>query len=164
MTPLSFMRTVRSPSDVADAIDIDVTPVMNMFIILIPFLVSMAVFTHLAIIEFSLPPNVGTGLDDSEGKPKLKLTIVVTPGYLAVTHGENMLDSIANIDGEYDLATLGRRLREHRDTTQIKDETVVAVRDRIRFKNVVRVMDLCREVGFEKIGLSSATESPEGEL
>ncbi len=158
------MRTVRSPSDVADAIDIDVTPVMNMFIILIPFLVSMAVFTHLAIIEFSLPPNVGTGLDDSEGKPKLKLTIVVTPGYLAVTHGENMLDSIANIDGEYDLATLGRRLREHRDTTQIKDETVVAVRDRIRFKNVVRVMDLCREVGFEKIGLSSATESPEGEL
>ena len=32
----------------AEVADLDVTPVMNMFIILIPFLVSMAAFTHLA--------------------------------------------------------------------------------------------------------------------
>ena len=35
--------------------DVDVTPVMNVFVILIPFLLLMAVFTKIAIIDFSLP-------------------------------------------------------------------------------------------------------------
>jgi len=39
-----------------DMIELDVTPVMNLFMVLIPFLVSMAVFTHIAVIDFSLPP------------------------------------------------------------------------------------------------------------
>ena len=62
------------PSDAEEDTEVDVAPVMNMFIILVTFLISMAVFTHMAILEFSLPPNVGTGLDQSQGKPKLKLT------------------------------------------------------------------------------------------
>ena len=164
MNSPSFMRSLRSPSEVAEAIDIDVTPVMNMFIILIPFLVSMAVFTHLAIIEFSLPPNVGTGLDDSKGKPKLKLTVVVTPEYLAITHGENMLDSIPMADGVYDMAALAQKLGAHREKVEEKNEIIVAVRDVVRFKNAVKVMDLCRDNGFKKIGLSSATESSEDRL
>jgi biopolymer transport protein ExbD len=159
---LSFMRGMRSPSEVAEAVDVDVTPVMNMFIIMIPFLVSMAVFSHLAIIDFSLPPNVGTQLDASGGEPKLKLTVVVAPGYLAVTFGEKMLDSLGLVDGRYDLDLLGERLRERRDDIELKGEAIVAVRDQIKFETVVDVMDKCREVGFEKIGLSSAAAEPPG--
>jgi len=162
MTP-SFIRTMRQPSEAsAEVIDVDVTPVMNMFIILIPFLVSVAVFTHLAILEFSLPPNVGTGLDDSAGKPRLKLTVVVTPEYLAITRGEKMLDSLGRVDGRYDLPLLEEKLRARRNSVQNRDEVVVAVRDRIKFEDVVAVMDRCRDAGFEKMGLSSATEDPEG--
>jgi biopolymer transport protein ExbD len=153
---------VRSPSEVAEAADIDVTPVMNMFIIMIPFLVSMAVFSHLAMIDFSLPPNVGTQLDASGGEPKLKLTVVVAPEYLAVTFGEKMLDSLGLIDGRFDVGLLGERLRERRDSVEIKDEVIVAVRDAIKFETVVDVMDACRDVGFEKIGLSSAAGEPSG--
>ncbi|MBD3391915.1 MAG: hypothetical protein GF418_07595 [Chitinivibrionales bacterium] len=163
MTPLSFTRE-RSPSEAAEAADIDVTPVMNMFIILIPFLVSMAVFTHLAIIEFSLPPNVGTGLDASSGKPKLKLTVVVAPDYLAITHGERMLDSLGLVAGRYDVDGMAARLRAHREDVEIKDEVILAVRDRITFKHVVRIMDACRALGFPKIGLSSATDESRREL
>jgi biopolymer transport protein ExbD len=159
---LSFMRSMLSPSEVADVIDIDVTPVMNMFIILIPFLVSVAVFTQLSILEFSLPPNVGTGLDDSTGKPKLKLTVVVTPDYLALTHGENLLDSMGLKEGRFDLSMLTERLLVRRDSIEIKDEVIVAVRDKVKFEDVVSVMDRCREAGFEKTGLSSATENTEG--
>ena len=52
---LSLFRSSHPPSQTIDNADVDVTPVMNVFIILIPFLVSMAVFTHHAIVEFSLP-------------------------------------------------------------------------------------------------------------
>ncbi len=149
------------PSEVAgDAVELDITPVMNMFIILIPFLVSMAVFTHVYVIDFGLPPNVGVGLDDSEGKPKLKVTVVVAPEFVAITQGENMLDSLPGSEDTFDYVTLGARLAERRETVDIKDEVVVAVRDAVRFQHVVRVMDVCRETGYEKIGLSSATEQP----
>ena len=159
---LAFSKRNPAPSEVAsETIDIDVTPVMNMFIILIPFLVSVAVFTHLTIIEFSLPPNVGMGLDTSEGKPKLKMTVVVTSGYLAITHGDAMLDSIPVVNGEYDYTLLSQKLSIHRKEIDIKNEVIVAVRDAIRFKYVVKVMDRCRDAGFEKVGLSSAPEETE---
>lgn len=157
-----FVKKIRTPSEaVSEVIDIDVTPVMNMFVILIPFLVSVAVFTQLSIIEFSLPPNVGTSLDNTSGKPKLKITVVIAPEYLAITLGEKMLDSIPVSGEDYDYNAFYKQLLIRREETDIKKEIVVAVRDVIRFKYVVGVMDRCRDAGFTKVGLSSATENPE---
>ncbi|MBN1759119.1 MAG: biopolymer transporter ExbD [Chitinispirillaceae bacterium] len=142
------------------AAEIDVTPIMNMFIILIPFLVSMAVFTHLAVLHFALPPNSGNGLSTREGKPKLKLTVIVAETYCAVTRGEFMLDSLVKIDGSYDLQRLAVSLARFRTGTDLSDEAIVAVRNSIEFDHVVQIMDICRAAGFSKIGLSSATEDP----
>ena len=162
---LSLHRNKKLPSHAAgEAIDIDVTPVMNMFIILIPFLVSMATFTHLSIIEFSLPPNVGTGLNTSKGKPVLKVTSVVAPSFLAITLGDSLLDSIPNVDNAFNYATYKLSLQSVHAQAAVDSETVVAVRDQVEFKDVVTVMDICRDVGFSKVGLSSAPDDPqEGE-
>ena len=149
---------IRSPSESVDIPDLDVTPIMNMFIILIPFLVSMAVFTHLSILEFNLPSNAGAGLDRTTGKPKLKITVVVASDYLAVTHGERMLDSIPAVNQNYDLETFRNNLGRFRKLVSIQDEAIVAVRDNVQFKHVVHIMDECRAVGFVRIGLSNATK------
>jgi biopolymer transport protein ExbD len=163
MKEVSFARGMRTPSEAAEeVIEVDVTPVMNMFIILIPFLVSVAAFTQLSIISFGLPPNVGADLNPSSGKPKLKLTVVIAPGYLALTHGEQMLDSIGTSIGEYDLGRLRHSLARQRASQAVANEIVVASRDQIAFEHLVHVMDICREEGFEKIGVSSAVENPEG--
>lgn len=148
------------PSDTVEIPELDVTPIMNMFIILIPFLVSMAVFTHLAVLHFSLPPNARSGLSKADEKSRLKLTIVVAEKYLAITHGEIMLDSIVSINGSYDITSLSNRLIYHRSEQLIAEDAVVAVRNKVEFKHVVKVMDICRTVGFSKIGLSNATEDP----
>ncbi len=147
-------------SDADETPDLDVTPIMNMFVILIPFLVSMAVFTHLAVLRFSLPPNAGAGLDSSNGAPRLKMTVVIAPDYIALTRGDQMLDSIAVKEERYDFAGLEKQLALRRPTLEIQDEAVVAVQDKIPFKHVVAVMDRCRDAGFEKIGLSTATADP----
>ena len=149
------------PSNSVDTPELDVTPIMNMFIILIPFLVSMAVFTHLSVLHFSLPPNAGSGLSDSTAKPKLKITVVIAENHCAIIHGENMLDSIACTGGNYDTDVLTSRLKICREQENVlSDEVIVAVRNRIAFKNVVSLMDVCRNAGFTKIGLSNATEDP----
>lgn len=156
-----MFRKSMHPSESVDAPDLDVTPIMNMFIILIPFLVSMAVFTHLSVLHFSLPPNAGSGLSDSTSKPKLKITVVVAENHLAITHGEQMLDSIACTSGNYDTEALISQLRIRRQQDDfLPDEVVIAVRNRIAFNNVVKIMDVCRSAGFTKIGLSNATEDP----
>jgi biopolymer transport protein ExbD len=140
-----------------ETIDVDVTPVMNMFIILIPFLISMAVFTQMSILSFSVPPDAGSGLDQSNGKPKLKITIVVANEYLAITHGEEMLDSIPASNDNQTTDILLEKLKTRRSEIEVQDEAVIAVRDAVKFQNMVRVMDACRSAGFQKIGLSSAT-------
>ena len=160
---LSLFRSNRPPSDAAPPADIDVTPVMNMFIILIPFLVSMAVFTHLSIIEFSLPPNVNAGMNRDDVKPKPKLTIRVGGDYIGIVLGEKLLDSLPVVDDTWPMDSLGVRIRQRRDEYDYSDEVIIASLDRVAFKQVVAVMDLCREAGLEKIGLSSATEDPEGD-
>lgn len=161
MTELSFIKGQKTPSEAAPSVELDITPVMNMFLILIPFLVSMAVFTQVSIIEFSLPPNVSAKLDASKGKPKLKTTVVVVRDHLKITLGDQVLDSIPNTKKGYDTGLLKQRLAGIRAEATVEEQAIVAVQDPIRFKYVVGVMDACREAGFEKIGLSSAPAAAE---
>lgn len=145
----------------AEAPDVDVTAMMNIMIILLTILIAMAVFTRISMLSFSLPPNVGTGLNADSGKPKLKMTVVVTPLYCAITYGDKMLDSIPVMENEEGYSALKKKILERREMVEITDEAVVAVRDRVRFQSMVKVMDICRECGFEKVGVSSATENAE---
>ncbi|MDR0331580.1 MAG: biopolymer transporter ExbD, partial [Chitinispirillales bacterium] len=141
MPGLSLYKMARPPSEMAEA-DVDVTPVMNVFIILIPFLVSMAVFAQVAIIEFSVPSDVGQSSAQSSGKPKLKLTVLLTESFLGVVEGENLLDSLPMQDnGQYAFDSLRHVLARRRPESEFPDEIVVAVRDGIAFKHAVRAMD-----------------------
>jgi biopolymer transport protein ExbD len=146
-------------SDSGEAADVDVTPMMNVLMILLPVLISMAVFTKIAMIQFSVPPNVGTHLNSDNGKPKLKMTVIVGKNFYAITYGETMLDSIESNDNAE--SVLSGRIASHRITFDIQDEAIVAVRDNVDFQRMVRVMDICRENGFEKIGISGAPENPD---
>ena len=158
---LALFKENRLPSEAVDENDIDITPMMNMFIILVTFLISMAVFTHVAILEFTLPPNVNAGLDQSKGKPKLRLTVRLGADFVGVVLGDKLLDSLTVDKGNFPFGRLAGRLKARRQETSLQDEIVIASRDEIAFQQVVRVMDICRESGFSKVGLSSATVNPE---
>lgn len=162
MKGLSFLKDFKPPSDVTEAeVDLDIRPFMNVLLILIPFLASVAVYTRLTILEMSLPPNVGSGMSASEEKPKVKLTVVLGVDAIMITSGELMLDSIRKINDEYDFAGLKEKLLLRREKADVQDEAIVAVNDPIAFKYVVKAMDACRESGFNKVGLAAAAADPE---
>lgn len=160
---LSF-TSQRTPSEAAEVADLDVTPVMNMFVILIPFLVSMAAFTQLSIVEFMLPPNVNASMANQSEKPHPKLTVRIGGDYMAIVLGEVLLDSLPVKDSEFPFDSLSNCLKTRTLEKNYQDEIIVASTDKISFKHVVRVMDLCRAAGFKKIGLSSAPEDPGASL
>jgi biopolymer transport protein ExbD len=125
-------------------------------------LVSVAVYTNLAVIDMNLPPDVTAIAKNSlpSEKPKVKLTVVISQDYCAITLADKMLDSISCKKGEYPLDSLTLLLKNHRQSLEIKDEVIVASGDPILFKYIVRVMDACKKAGFEKINLASATQNP----
>ena len=162
MKQLSVSSKSFVPSDAVDSeIDIDVKPMMGVLIILIPFLVSVAVYTRIAIIDLSLPPNItSVALPGSGEKPMPKLTVVVAQNYFCITLGETLLDSIPRTDEKISYDSLAQCLDKRKQSGQSNEEIIVASRDGIQFKYVVRVMDACTKSGFSKVSLASATDNP----
>jgi biopolymer transport protein ExbD len=156
---LTFFRTTR-PSEAVEDVELDITPLMNIFIILVAFLISMAIFTHLSIVEFSLPPNVNSQMNSLEQKPVPKLTVRLDASYIGIVLGDKMLDSLPVVNSTFPFDDLTRKLTIRNGEKIYNGEIIVASNDEIPFKLVVKAMDICRETGFEKVGLSSATTDP----
>lgn len=144
----------RRPSEVA-GIEVDVTPIMNMFLILLPFLVSMAVFSHLSVHEFDLPSD-GVG-SQSMTHDELPLTVTLEADYLAVIQGERILAKQTKLEDEnHDFAWLGMELERARALQANPSKIVVAVADEVTTQDLVLCLDCCRESGFEDVGLAES--------
>ena len=102
----------RRPSAIAGVADLDVTPVMNMFIILIPFLISMTAFAHLAAHELRLPGDEGSA--HATERHELSLTVAVGVPGLVVVKGDVVLGELPRLGDELDLAGLTLLLSSQR--------------------------------------------------
>ena len=123
---MSLLLNSKQPSKKVEMVDLDVTPIMNMFVILIPFLVSMAVFTHYSVLEFSLPPNAGVG-NGGPQKKDLKLTLVVRSSGYDLTIGDSVVNTITIDPDKNDYEKLEEELSSLRQDLTRKNEVVVAV-------------------------------------
>ena len=80
------MKKIKKPQGASE--DLDLLPIMNLFSILIPFLLSMAVFQKLAIVEVNMPTQ--SEIQDTSAPPpevddqNLALTIAITDGYFEI--------------------------------------------------------------------------------
>ena len=144
-----------------EGVELDVTPVMNLFLVLIPFLVSMAVFTHLAVVEFSLPPAASEGEDEQEKTDKTKeldVSIVVTPkGYTIVGSGQKF-PLVPISSGQYNYALLVKQLRAIKYKYPGQESIVLVFSPEVLYNDIIRFMDRCRESQFPNIGLSGGFE------
>ena len=68
-----------------DAADLDVTPFMNLMIVLVPVLLLSMVFTHTTVIDLNFP--TGEGAADSFDPDAVHLEVVVRDNTLVVADG-----------------------------------------------------------------------------
>ena len=93
---------------------LEITAFINLIVVLVPFLLSTAVFTRLSVIDLSLPAK-STGAVEQLKVNDLKLEIVLRPDALEV--GDRiggLIQRIPNASGGYDLMVVveGSDLRE----------------------------------------------------
>ena len=77
-------------------------PMIDIFTVLVTFLLMTAVFARITILDLDLPSaDIG-----KPAEPEFRLEVVVRKEGLELTNGTARIATIPNIDGAYDLKTL----------------------------------------------------------
>jgi biopolymer transport protein ExbD len=139
--------------------EVDVTPLMNFLVILFPFVISMAVFTQMAVINFSLPPAVDESTaagepDQQKDQENLDISIAVTDKGLTVTGTGQVMPLIPKLTDGYDLKALDKLLRAVKMQYPKQEDVVLIIEQGIMYEDIIHVMDVCRDAQFPNIGLS----------
>jgi biopolymer transport protein ExbB len=141
-TVTSLTRRSNGDEDVADT---DVTPMLNLMVMLIPFLLTSSEFVKIGAIDLKLPESSQTAggggdLNSQAQEAKLDLGVVITAkGFTLFNYFKTDKDSASTVEGqapdiplvngEYDYATLNTRLAD------VKKQTLGEIL-RTRFSNL----------------------------
>ena len=120
-----------------EAADLDVTPFMNLMIVLVPVLLLSMVFTHTTVIELNFPTGESAG--DAFKSDAVHLEVVVRNDTIVVADGRGgTIKTIGRVDGEYDYAQLSlvmqelkRRMPEKEDITVLLEQETLDGRQEV---------------------------------
>jgi biopolymer transport protein ExbD len=146
-------RAKKSLGGEQEAVDLDVSSYLNVFLALLPMLITMAVFTQLAIVEFSLPPSQtaeGSAVDTKE----LDISIVVTPEGFRIVGTGKKLDMVEKLRGKYQYDQLAMLLKAIKFEYPSQKSVILVVDGDVFYDDIIHFMDACRESQFPDIGLS----------
>jgi biopolymer transport protein ExbD len=134
------MRVRRLRKSVAH---LEITAFINLIVVLVPFLLSTAVFSRLAVIDLTLPAQ-NSGIEKVLPN-NLQLEIVVRANGLEV--GDRLGGLIKRIDntaGGHDLAALSALMLEIKTRFPDKSEATVLAEPNTPYDVLVQVMDAVR--------------------
>ena len=128
-----------------EAAHLEVTAFINLIVVLVPFLLSTAVFTRLAVIDLSLPAQ-SSGVEQLKVED-LKLEIVVRPEGLDV--GDRIGGLIQSIpktaEGKYDTAALGTLMQMIKGKFPDATAATLLAQPDTPYEVIVEVMAAVRE-------------------
>ena len=128
------------------AAELDVTVFINLIVVLVPFLLSTAVFTRLSVIDLALPAQASGAVEQLKIND-LKLEIVLRPDALEV--GDRiggLIQRIPNANGGYDLATLSLLMQQIKAKFPDTATATLLARPETPYDTLIQLMDAVREV------------------
>ncbi len=157
-----------------EAAELDVTPFMNLMIVLVPVLLLSMVFTHTTVIDLNFPAM------DSNASPidpeTVDLEVAVYNDKLIVADGRGgVIKTVTRTAEGHDFAELTlvmqelkRRMPEKDDITVLLEthtdyQTLVSVMDRVRSYPTVQALEVVQAELFPVISLGDVTVTGEGE-
>jgi biopolymer transport protein ExbD len=123
---------------------LEVTAFINLIVVLVPFLLSTAVFTRLAVLDLTLPAQSNSKIEQLKAD-NLQLEVVIRPEALEV--GDRLGGLIQRIemkDGHHDIKALSTLMHQIKNRfPQQKAATVMSEAD-TSYEVLVQVMDAVR--------------------
>jgi biopolymer transport protein ExbD len=137
--------------------DIDLTAVMNIFLILIPFLLLTAVFVKIAILELSLPnleKKSSTVQRQAEPKSVVLNFLFIRDDGFEFKSPEFKFSPIPKTNNTYNWQELIKQLEMAKTKYPDSKDIIIAPDNSIKYETIITVMDHCRESGFTQISIS----------
>lgn len=160
----------------------NLTPIMNLMVVLIPLLLTSAQFIKLGIIELNLPPSVQGGdmvAMPKENELKLDLSVSITQNGFTISSAMAVLRNEAGEavsvakkeDGSYDFEKLNEQLIEVKTRVENKftdtNKIIIMAEPDIDYQTLVSAMDAARAPFKTDTVLVNGTErilTPQDEL
>jgi len=115
-------------------------PMIDIFTVLVTFLLMTAVFSRITIVELDLPSAASAAVS----APTFRLEVIVRQEGFELTNGSALIATIPKVDGNYDLKSLAQlALSIKRDYPDAKDASVL-LQPEIEYDNLIQVMDAIR--------------------
>ncbi|MDJ0764037.1 MAG: biopolymer transporter ExbD [Myxococcota bacterium] len=141
-----------------EELEVNLIPVMNLFVTLIPFLLLAAAFYHVGVIPTSLPSQTDETSDVAGDTQSVTVNLVIEREQLHVSAANAVLDetllaalsmTIEKGDEGFDLKLLTKVLHEIKKRFTKSDTVIVLPSDYVEYQDVVRILDATREIKLD---------------
>jgi biopolymer transport protein ExbD len=143
--------------------DINMIPVMNMFMVLIPFLLMSASFFDIKAINTSIPVHADTPSKEAAPQKTQKITVVLeiksneirisalsdTPNDLQLSSMETVLPTM--VGGQISVAAVADHLKSLKDRYPASDTMILIPDDEVSYHEIIRAMDCARRYESEEL-------------
>lgn len=150
----------------AETPDLNLIPVMNLFMVLIPFLLLGAVFFQIGVIPTSIPSHNPEESDVPKTPATVLVNLVIAENELRLTCDSTSLspeeladlaDTFPKKGAEYDTRALQQHLVMLKEQYPKSTTLTVIPHDRLKYQELVTVLDVTRE-------RDSGKRTPQGDV
>lgn len=126
------------------AVELDITAFMNLMVVLVPFLLITAVFTHITILDLNLPPPGARDVNLPQ-QPPYELRVTIRKNMLVLS--DNRIGLIKRIpvkDKAHDFARLKEILKQVKARIPDHSNVTILAEQKTRYDDLIQAMDSAR--------------------
>jgi biopolymer transport protein ExbD len=132
--------------------DINITAFLNLMVILVPFLLITAVFSHMTILELNLPPSQQNP-DKPDQKKERNFELIIRSNEIVVSDTlGGPIRSFRKVDGKYDMKAVTDLLMKIKAQFPAKQNITILLEPKIPYEVLVEAMDASRVVDVVEAG------------
>jgi biopolymer transport protein ExbD len=131
----SYTTRMRKP------VELMLVPMIDIFTVLVTFLLMTAVFSRITILQLDLPSSNSAGVGTP---PAFRLEVILRHEGIELTNGSKLIATVAKVDGQYDFDTLtAMAMTLKQDHPDVSDASVLLERD-VEYDYLIQAMDAIR--------------------
>jgi biopolymer transport protein ExbD len=138
----SYTTRLRKP------VELMLVPMIDIFTVLVTFLLMTAVFSRITILQLDLPSS---NSDGAGTPPAFRLEVIVRHEGFELTNGTKLIATIPKVDGEYDFKSLTRMAVSLKgEYPDANDASVLLERD-VQYDYLIQSMDAIRSTEVSEL-------------
>ena len=126
------------------AVELNITAFMNLMVVLVPFLLMTAVFSHITVLDLNLPPPNAADEKKPE-QPPYELRVTIRKDMLVLSDNRvGLIKRVPARGGEHDFATLKETLKQVKARLPGHTNITILAEKTTRYDDLISAMDSSR--------------------